>query len=183
MDKYLLFTQRHRFKLLKLKLRNTSHNVYVQTGTYTDKHTQIHRLSLSFKVAPLSVCWCGIILFSWVPLQKMAHRSARLQSGQREKWCKSRMECKVVIQDIFCHHLLFDSTQRLVPYYMLHCVFLTSLTEINWVYTVGGQVNWKGNAHSCWKGNEWPLREESAQEYYCQTSQWSNWFSEKNNHI
>lgn len=73
------------------------------------------------------------------------------------------------------------STQRLAPYYVLYYVFLTSLTEIDWVQ----EFKWiarKRLSAVREEENEWPLCEGSAYKQYCQSSQWNNWFCDKTNH-
>lgn len=100
------------------------------------KHPQacVHR----FTSCPCNVNWllflfCGVE--SFFSAERFFRKWSIAQTGHRVDRGKSK-ECKVIIPDNFDTSL--KSTQRLVPYYILCCLFRTSLIEIWW----GLEVKW-----------------------------------------
>lgn len=91
---------------------------------------------LSFQKWFLSVFWCVIILSGWVLLQKITHHSARPPSGQKGKWCWSKIEWKKVIMWDICHQFLYG-TKWLSSYYVLY-------------FLLWGQMNCHEKANCCW---------------------------------
>lgn len=126
------------------------------------------------RVAPLSICWWGIILYSWVPLQKMVHHLDRSQSGQSEKLGMQGYNVRLFVIT-FC----FLSVHKVYWYYVLYWVFRTSLIEIHW----GLEVKWtvRERLTAVWKEKKMNVHYLRRKTYW-QSFQECNWFSFKPNH-